>query len=126
MLYKTPAEKKEFDDLIYKNPKLANIMHALDFFCTCSFGKQITITEVFRTQEEHDKLYAATDPALRPKTSPHCTYQAIDVRSSDYSDPQIQRMLGFLNCFVNSNGKAVAIYHKIAGNAYHFHVQYFI
>lgn len=126
MLFKTPLEKTEFQDLAQHNPKLMGIVQSLDFFCQLSFGKQITLTEVFRTQIEHDQLYSQTPVGLRPITSPHCSWQAVDVRSSDFSDPQIQRMLQFLNCYVNSNGKPVALYHKISGGAYHFHIAYFL
>lgn len=126
MNFKTPNEKTEFDTLLTKNPKLVGVVNALDFFTQVSFGKSITVTEVYRTKEEHDKLYAATPEALRPKVSPHMSWESVDIRSSDFTDAQIQRMLSFLNCFVNSNGKSVAIYHRIAGNAFHFHIQKYL
>lgn len=94
-------------------------------FVHFEFKEDLVVTSIFRTQAEHDALYALTPPDKRPKTSPHMYWNAFDIRSTVFSDAEKQRMLKFLNCFtyLTGQGKPVAILHSIAGNVEHFHVQ---
>lgn len=116
---------EQFNALQQHNPKLANTLTLLSNFTRLEFKKDITLTSVFRTQAEHDALYANTPEDKRPKSSPHMFWKAADIRSKDFSDAEIKRMLTFLNCFTytSGQGKPVALYHTIAGNTFHFHIQ---
>jgi hypothetical protein len=98
----------------------------LDNFTRLEFKKEVTITSILRTQEEHDALYAAVPAESKPPRSPHLYWSAVDIRSKDFTDAEIKRMLDFLNCFKNNNGRPVAIYHAIPNNALHFHIQRFV
>ena len=80
------------------------------------------ITSIYRTKEEHDALYKNTPNP--PPGSVHMAFEGVDIRSSDFSAADIERMLTFLNCFTFRNGKKVALYHQVAGNAFHFHIQF--
>jgi len=116
---------KEYAELANKNGKLHKLLALLDDYSYLNFGLRITITEIYRTQEEFDKLYAQTPPEKRPARSPHQDWNAADIRSSIYTEEQINKMLTFLNTFTYKTGvKKVAIYHAIAGNVGHLHVQY--
>lgn len=123
MNFKTKRQCDDFAKLGINNPKLLNIITLLDHYTILQLKKEITITDVFRTKEEFDSLYSATPAENRPKDSPHCHWNAVDIRSSDFTSEEIKDMLQFLNTFKNSNGKPVAIYHAISGNVNHFHVQ---
>jgi len=115
---------KEYAELPVHNPRMIQVLLALSLFCEAEFKKHIMITSIFRTQQEHDALYAATEPAKRPLTSPHMTWEGVDLRSSTFTDAEITRMVAFLNMFTYRGGKPVALYHKIAGGANHFHIQF--
>jgi hypothetical protein len=121
--YKTIKEELEYVQLWEENERLAYVAQMLDTFSRLEFKKEITITHIFRTPEEHAALYAQTPADERPATSPHMSWEAIDIRSSDFAPDQITRMVRFLNCLTYRAGKPTAIYHQVAGNAFHFHIQ---
>jgi hypothetical protein len=125
MRFKTPRQQSDFNELPVHNVKLKRVLEILDQFCSMEFGKDICLTDVYRTKAEFDALYAATPADKRPKTSPHCYWRAADIRSTDFTDAQIKKMLTFLNCFTytSGQGKPVAIYHVINGNTFHTHIQ---
>ena len=125
MNFKSQRQLNDFNELSNKNMKLLHIVTLLDNFTQLEFNKEIVVTDVFRTKEEFDALYAATPVEKRPASSPHCTWNAVDLRSNTFTDSEINTMLTFLNCFKNKNNKKVAIYHSIAGNVNHFHLQVF-
>lgn len=123
MKFKEPKLKTEHDELYKRNPKLYALLGMLDGYCVMEFKKEITITHLFRTPEEQKQLYSQTPNP--PTTSPHMFWKACDIRSKDFTDAEIKKMLTFLNCFsyTSGQGKPVAIYHVIAGNTYHMHIQ---
>lgn len=125
MRFKTPRQQTEFDQLKLMNPKLRHIALSLDSFCQAEFGKDICITDIYRTQEEFNALYSATPLERRPTSSPHLTWGAFDVRSSECTTQEKQSMVQFLQRFSYGDGSArpVALLHTIAGNVEHFHVQ---
>jgi hypothetical protein len=123
--FKTTRIETEFKQLeAEKNKALAALVYSLATFVSLELNKDVVLTEVLRTQEEFDKLYAATPVAKRPKTSPHLFWRAVDIRSSIYTPDEIKRILAFLNAFRYIEGRPVALYHAIAGNVAHFHIQY--
>lgn len=124
MKFKTHREQQEFETLKLANKRLATIVALIDQYTLMEFGKEVTLTSVFRTKAEHEALYAKTPPDQRPASSPHMHNQAVDLRSSDFSNDQINKMLQFLNCFTVWGGKKkCALYHTVAGNVAHFHIQ---
>jgi hypothetical protein len=120
--FKTPRIEQEFSDLQTKNPKLVCIINALAALCRYEFRKEITITDIYRSEDEYKALYAYNLSAM-PTDRPHSSWLACDLRSSDFTDAEIRKMLTFLNMFTYVSGKPVSFYHAIPGNAYHFHVQ---
>lgn len=125
MNFKSDRIKQEYDSLTALNPKLHDILSLLFTYCLYEFNKKITLTSIFRTQAEHDALYANTPPESRPKSSPHMFWKAVDIRSTDFNDKEKQKMLAFLNCFTytSGQGRPVAMCHTVAGNVEHFHIQ---
>lgn len=123
MNFKTERQKDDVYKLSLYNPQLYKLLVILDNFTQFEFGKEFVVTDVFRTKEEFDALYAATPVDKRPTDSPHCHWEAVDLRSTTFTDSEIKTMLTFLNCFKNPSGKPTALYHTIAGNAFHFHIQ---
>lgn len=119
MRFKTLEIQTQFNLLTQNNPKLKNVLNLLDQYTTHEFGKDICLTCIFRTMEEQEALYAP-NPA---PPSVHTQWEGADVRSWDFDDDQIHKMLTFLNAFAFRNGKPSALYHTIPGNAPHFHIQ---
>lgn len=125
MQFKTTKIKEEYNELTAQNKKLKTVLDMLDLYCMLEFKKEITLTHLFRTKEEHEKLYAQTPEHKRPKSSPHMFWNACDIRSWTFTDKEKDKMLRFLNCFnyKSGQGRPVAIVHTIAGNVEHFHIQ---
>ena len=125
MKFKTPREAEEYGELYKNNPRLVNLIISLDMFTTLEMSKSITITSIYRTQEEQDALYKDVPLEKRPKRSPHQDWKAVDLRSSDFTETEIKRIVNFANQFKYKNGTRVtALYHTIAGNVNHLHIQY--
>lgn len=125
MKFKTQNEETEWPLLYNYNIRLYTLIQLLEGYAQLNFNKELTLTEIYRTQEEFDALYAQTPPDKRPARSPHQDWRAVDIRSSDFTEQEIHKMLTFLNTFTYAGGqRPVAIYHMIAGNTFHFHTQY--
>lgn len=126
MQFKSERIALEYQTLQQKNEKLWRLISLADQFSKLELGgKEITLTMIYRTQAEHDELYKDTPASQKPKVSPHQLWQAVDIRSSIYSAREIERLLAFLNNFTYQGGqRKVSSYHMVAGNTYHFHVQY--
>lgn len=126
MKFKTPRINDEFYNKLHtKNLKLYSILIMLDSFIKMEYNKEITLTEIYRSKEEFDALYAQTPEDKRPKTSPHMFWNAADIRSSDFTSFEKEKMKQFLNSFTytTGQGKPVCIIHTITGNVEHCHVQ---
>lgn len=125
MKFKTQKQENEFTGLTQFNPKLSMVLLLLNQYTEIEFGRPITVTDLFRSQEDHDLLYANTTPDKRPKSSPHMFWKAADLRAKDFTEAQIKKLLVFVNCFTytSGQGRPVGIYHAITGNVHHFHIQ---
>lgn len=121
MIFKTQRESDEYKQLQVMNPRMFNVLNCIAAFAILEFNKSITLTSIYRTQQEHEELYkTAVNP---PKTSVHCQWEGCDIRSSDFTLEEINKMVVYLNCFTFRNGKPTAMYHTVNGNAPHFHIQ---
>ena len=123
--FKTERIKTEWEnELEGKNAKLKRLVAILAEFVALELGKDVVLTEIFRSNEEYKALYAS-NPSAMPKRPPHTLWQAVDLRSSIYTDVEVKRILEFLKQFRFYAGqRSVGVYHQIAGNVMHFHVQY--
>lgn len=122
MQFKTPRIGIEYDLLKTNNPRLHAILAIADEYSRLEFGKGIVVTELLRTPTETAELYKeyAAPPAWRP----HENWLAADLRSSIYTDAEIQKFVTFLNMFTSFGGqRKTAVYHAIKGNTFHFHLQ---
>lgn len=124
--FKTQRIRDEYAQLPTKNPKLFELLIALEYYTRDTFKKDVVITSILRTKEENDALYVNTPVDKRPKSQPHCDWKAADIRSTIYTEQEIRFMLDYLNKrYPNTNGKPAALYHTIAGGAPHFHLAQF-
>lgn len=124
MKFKTSREEKEFEQLPLKNPKLKMLLVNIDAYAIAFFSKEITITRIYCTKEEEDALYAE-DMSKRPKVSPHEVWEAADLRSRVFTEDEIDKIVNYCNTNwkYHDGSHPVALYHMIAGNTYHFHIQ---
>lgn len=121
--FKTTRIEHEFAQLAEKNPRLRGIIQLAAGFAELEFKKDVVLTSIYRSPEENADLYKAT-PGGPPAWTPHTQWQGVDLRSSIYTDAEIQRLLAFFNLFTVFGGKRrCASYHAIAGNVAHFHAQ---
>ncbi len=116
ILSKTPRIEHELGQLDVQNPRLLRVLQALEAYAMLEFNKDIVLTCLYRSPEENAAQGGIAN-------SPHLSWEAADLRSSTFTGPEIDRMLGFLNWFSFRNGKKTAICHAVAGGAAHFHLQ---
>ena len=123
--YKTPRLRDEFIELHDKNRDLFNLIDALSVWVKSTFDKDITVTSIFRTEAENGALYANTPVDQRPKGKPHCFWKAVDLRSYDFEKDELDKIVSWINTnYKNPNGRVTSFVHEVAGNTYHFHIQY--
>jgi len=122
--FKTTRIEEEYSELQDKNAQLHALLVMLDGYTRAKFSKEIVLTHLFRTPEEQVSLYAATEPSKRPAKSPHQSWEAVDLRSTTFTEAEHKDMCDMLNkTYKNKNAKPVAFVHAIAGGAPHFHIQ---
>ncbi len=115
--FKSPRIADEFLDLGRQNSRLKQLLTTLELFVELEINKDVYLTCILRTAKENAAVGGID-------ASPHLRWEAVDLRSSIYSQDEIDRMLAFLNQFTYRNGKRVGVFHLIAGGAPHLHIQY--
>lgn len=100
-------------------------------FVKKNLGKNITLTMIYRTDEEQDRIYRGTQRRGRlydakPWKSPHQFYHAFDLRSFTFTDDEIKQIEDYLNDKYNDSNyyRFTAKNHNV-GLGDHFHVQYY-
>jgi hypothetical protein len=124
--WKTGRIKAEWNELPVHNARLARIVKLLVEYVDLEMGKNVVLTEILRTSDETQKLYAATVVAggAVPSWRPHEIWNAVDLRSSLYTDREIEKIVAFLNQFTVYKGqRRCAVFHAIRGGAPHMHAQ---
>lgn len=114
----------QFGLLCKNNSRLYLLLHLLKDFVSLEFKKDLTLTEIYRTIEENSRIYSYLPENERPKSSVHCQWEGADIRSTDFTQIEIDKILKFLNCFKFRNEKSVGIYHQLRNGAPHFHIQF--
>lgn len=119
--FKTTRIRDEFSELITKNKALFELLVDLAQHIHDVYKKDVVLTSIYRDDAEQADLYkSAVKKVLK---SAHATYEAVDLRSWLYTDAEIQAIVAYLNAkYKNKNGKLVALFHTVPGNAAHFHV----
>lgn len=124
----SPRLKKELDELDKKNPKLADLLTDLCDYVKKEFAKDVTITMIFRTQEEQDEIYKDNeDYQKRRFKSPHQFWHSLDIRSRVFEKEEISKIEDYLNEKYNNSNfyKWTAKCHEVSGHGEHFHIQYY-
>jgi hypothetical protein len=120
--FKTARIELEFAQLKSKNETLHGIITLSADFARMEIKKDVVITSIYRSPEENKELYK--DAGGPPAWQPHTVWRGVDLRSTIYTDAELQKLLAFFNLFTVFGGqRKCASVHKIAGNQLHFHVQ---
>jgi len=123
--FKSNRIRDEYTQLMGKNPKLFDIVTTLANHVKDKYEEDLTITCIYRSPEENEELYKNTPIDKRPKNKPHTLWGALDIRSADFSLPEIKELENFINKrWPKLNGSKTAIYHVVDGGAPHFHIQW--
>jgi len=117
--FKTDQERAEYNDS-QLDQKLKNIVTLLAYYSWEFFNKKVFITEVYRTQHENNLIYKDTK-----HVSLHTYHHAVDIRSSIYTDEEIEKLLTVANTILYRKGSKhkTAKYHHVGNGAFHFHIQ---
>lgn len=102
--------------------RLTYIIDALVKFTSCEFGKPVILTEIYRTDEEQKNIYG---PLVSIK-SVHQYWRAVDIRTSIYTEDEINKILLFLNMFSYDKKRQrykTALRHDVNAYGDHVHIQ---
>ena len=125
--FKSDRIAEEFKLLPSKNKELYDLAVDLSEFIKNSFSKELVLTMILRTDSEQDDIYK-NDAKYKIKKfkSPHQFWHALDIRSHTFDPLQISKIEDYLNEKYNKSNHYgwTAKWHKVSGQAYHFHIQY--
>lgn len=121
ILYKTDRLQDEFFELDEHNDPLEELVWDVAEYCAREFDKTITITMIYRTQEEQEDIYGEK----YTKKSPHQFWQAVDLRSRDFTDDEIKQLVDYLNNKYDKKNYYdwTAKSHEVNNRGEHFHIQ---
>lgn len=120
--------KHEFVILRKENQPLARLLIDLYHHVDNVFEKDVIMTMIYRSQDEQDAIYKDNPKyEKKPWKSPHQFYQAVDIRSSNFTQDEIEKVEKYLNDKYNKLNyySWTAKCHKVGEGAYHFHIQYY-
>ena len=106
--------------------KLKNIIVLGNEYALLELGKELTITDLIRTQAEQDFIYR-NNPKYKVKSwqSVHQAGRGADLRVRGFSPKEIEKLKSFFNCFtydISRPDKKTCTVHDV-GSGNHFHVQ---
>ena len=106
---------------------LLSIICILSAYCQLEFKKDITLTGLYRTQEEQDKIYLNSRKhkkqyKLSPWYSVHQFWRGCDIRSKNFTLKEQKRIMIFLNLITYDTKYKTAKHHTV-GLGKHFHLQ---
>ena len=123
MKFKTDRQREEYEsDKL--DPKMRMLLQMIDFYSVLKTGLEITVTEIYRTQEEQDAIYARSEKyQAKPWLSVHQIWKGADIRVTDYRGEDVANILGVLESIpYRTRGKQTAIRHDV-GKGDHIHIQ---
>lgn len=124
--FKTDRIKQEFEQLKTENSKLRALLVHLNEVVNARFEKNLTLTHIFRTQEQQDSFYKDSEKYKKRKfKSPHQFWHGADIRSRTFTSEEIAWIEDYLNGKYNTKNyyKWTAKCHNV-GLGDHFHLQY--
>lgn len=131
--YKTDRQREEMESGSV-NIRLVKILQLALEWTALNYPKydKITITDIFRTPEEQDKIYlnhkdenVANKYRKKKWYSVHQFWRGLDIRVNDMGKGQAELMCDFLNTIFydkNRPNKKTAILHDV-GTGSHIHLQ---
>ena len=121
--FKTKRIEKEFYYNTSIKDRLKDIIYMLALYTELEFRKDITLTELHRTQEEQDSYYKDNDRYReKPWKSVHQYGRGADIRTKNFEQEEIMKMVDFLNHVHYSTKHNTALFHDI-GIGEHIHIQ---
>lgn len=128
--YKNDSDrlKTEHEDLSTFNYNLYALLEDLRMYVFDEFGKTITITMIYRTDEEQEEIYKDNKRYQKEKfKSPHQFWQGVDLRSRTFTDEEIEVIENYLNSLYNEvNYYDWTAKNHTVGLGDHFHIQLLI
>ncbi len=126
MQFKHEHLKQEFFHLDATDPRLRSVALELDFFFRQTFGRELLVTCVWRTEEEQKKLYpefSARVGLVRP--SPHLDRpcRAADFRSRDLSVSEIEALRNYFQSWWGNLPNYAFLVNDRGAAFPHIHVQ---
>jgi hypothetical protein len=121
LLFKTPRIRDEYAQLPQKNERLFELVVDLAQHVQDTYKLDLTLTSIYRTADEQAALYAQS--LHKVLKSDHMTFEAVDLRSLVFTKAEIDALVAYINGkWKNADGRPVALYHTVVGNAPHFHI----
>lgn len=118
--FKTNRIRDEYAQLLVKNPRLFYLLSELTMYVQARHKKDVVLTSILRTPEEQADLYKNSQKKV--VKSPHLTWEAVDLRSSIYTEEEVKDILAYINGRIKNPDGKQSFVHAIPGNVDHFHV----
>lgn len=120
-----PILLNEMAQLPDKNKELYGVVKELADWVEWEFGKDVVITQIWRSQSQQDILYKDNAKYKKKKfRSFHQIWAAIDLRSSLYTKKEIKLIIEYLEEVYQDAQVYKVLYHKVGKNGgYHFHIE---
>lgn len=125
--FKSTRVRDEYAMLPAKNLPLFNVLIDLMQFVAEKYGKELTLTHIFREQSEQDAFYRTNERyTVKPWKSPHQIWHGLDFRSRDFNRAEQDGIVEYLNLKYNKGNHyaRTALVHNV-GHGDHGHVQYY-
>ena len=83
------------------NEKIYDIINVLEMVTQHVFNKPIVVTDIYRTQEENDRIYGWVKGGKKKrKYSVHTYWRGIDIRTNIYDEKEIKTLVRILSHIV--------------------------
>lgn len=121
MNFKTQKEYADWVQMCAGDYAIVPVVTYADNYARMFFTKHLTVTHIFRSDEEQRELYESRGKEYRP--SVHSHWRGVDIRVSTLTHSEREDLVGAVNArFSYGRGKVCAIDHDIGAGA-HIHLQ---
>ena len=126
MQFKQEVLRQQFYDLNDIDPRVRAVVSEMDYFFQQKFGRELVITSVGRTEEEQKELYPeffARIGRVRPSAHLDHPCRAVDLRSRDLSEGEIQALREYFETWWEELPGWVFLVNDRGGAFPHIHIQ---
>jgi len=121
VIFKTTRQEQEWEEAVAGEKRIIPVVLYAAELSLRLFGKQVVVTGILRTDQEHRALLKRLGIDYYPTV--HSFWRGVDLRSWIYTPDERDMLVAAINRrFDYGRGKRCALYHDIGAGG-HFHLQ---